>query len=55
MTTLYEKITETLNKRARYNRIVEEIEAMPLETSWDLDIYRGDARKIAYETVYGSH
>ncbi len=54
MANLMDKITEVLNKRARYNRIVSEIEAMSLETSWDLDIYRGDAHKIAHKAVYGT-
>lgn len=40
-------------KRAQYNRIVAEIQSMPLDVALDLDIYRGDAHRIASEAVYG--
>ena len=41
-------------KRAAYNRTVAELEALPLDVALDLDIYRGDARKIARRAVYGA-
>jgi hypothetical protein len=41
-------------KRAAYHRTVAELEALPLDTALDLDIYRGDARKIARRAVYGA-
>jgi hypothetical protein len=41
-------------KRAAYNRTVAELEALPLDVALDLDIYRGDARKIAHRAVYGA-
>ncbi|MCL3882857.1 hypothetical protein [Marivita sp. GX14005] len=42
-----------LNKRAAYNRTVREIRAMPRDVALDLDIYPGDAEKIARKAVYG--
>ena len=42
-----------LEKRAAYHRTVDEIRRMPLDVALDLDIYRGDAEKIAYDAVYG--
>ena len=42
-----------LAKRAAYHRTVSEIRRMPLDVALDLDIYPGDAEKIAYEAVYG--
>ncbi|MFP7673004.1 hypothetical protein ACG74X_06555 [Marivita sp. S0852] len=42
-----------LQKRAAYYQTVSEIRSMPLDVALDLDIYPGDAEKIAYEAVYG--
>lgn len=40
-------------KRAAYNRTRREIASMPLDVALDLNIYPGDASKIAYKAVYG--
>ncbi len=40
-------------KRAQYRKTRDEIAQMPLEIALDLDIYPGDADRIAYEAVYG--
>ncbi|MGR3501426.1 hypothetical protein [Pseudaestuariivita sp.] len=53
MASLYQKIAHSLDKRAKYNRTVAEIEAMPLDVALDLDIHRGDAHRLAHEAVYG--
>ncbi|MEM8979832.1 MAG: hypothetical protein AAGD04_10130 [Pseudomonadota bacterium] len=49
MTSLF----TVLKKRAAYNRTKEAIRSLPLETALDLDIYPGDAAKIAARAVYG--
>lgn len=53
MMHVIERLKAAASKRAAYARTVAEIEAMPLDVALDLDIYRGDARKIAREAVYG--
>ena len=49
MTNLF----NALKKRAAYHRTVAELRAMPLNTALDLDIYQGDAHRIAAKAVYG--
>ena len=44
---------EDLKKRRDYHRTVRELSRLPLDVALDLDIYPGDARKIAYHAVYG--
>jgi hypothetical protein len=44
---------EAAHKRALYVKTRDEIARMPLEVALDLDIFRGDAERIAYEAVYG--
>ena len=53
MSTLLNDFKIALRKRAAYNRTVREISEMPLDTALDLDLYQGDARKIARRAVYG--
>ncbi|MCR8549680.1 hypothetical protein M4578_17765 [Salipiger sp. P9] len=53
MTRLYQSLKARLGRRARYRRTLRELRALPLDTALDLDIYRGDARRIASEAVYG--
>jgi hypothetical protein len=53
MTSYVSKLKTAAQKRAAYNRTVSEISRMPLDIALDLDIYPGDARKIAYKAVYG--
>lgn len=52
--TLFETIADRARKRARYNRTVAELKALPTDVALDLDIYKGDAEKIAYRAVYGN-
>ena len=53
MTQYIHVLRDRLEKRAAYNRTVEELRKMPQDIALDLDIYPGDAERIAYETVYG--
>lgn len=46
-------IRSAIQKRRAYNDTVRAIQNMSLDTALDLDIYRGDAHKIASETIYG--
>ncbi|MFQ6548273.1 hypothetical protein AADZ90_009965 [Aestuariibius sp. 2305UL40-4] len=51
--TILETIKDQARKRAAYRRTVAEIRALPLDVALDLDIYRGDAERIAKKAVYG--
>lgn len=42
-----------LQKRMQYHRTVRELQNLPTDTALDLDIYPGDAKKIAHRAVYG--
>ena len=42
-------VRDRLEKRAAFNRTVEEIRAMPLDVALDLNIFREDAEKIAFK------
>lgn len=44
---------EELKKRRAYWETVEELRRLPLDVALDLDIYRGDAEKLARRAVYG--
>jgi len=51
--SLFETIADRARKRALYNRTVAELRALPTDVALDLDIYKGDAAKIAHRAVYG--
>jgi uncharacterized protein YjiS (DUF1127 family) len=51
--TVIEKIRNARRKHAAYVRTRNEIARMPKEMGWDLNIFPGDAEKIAREAVYG--
>ena len=53
MTDLISNIRVRMEKRARYNRTVRELRNLPLDVALDLDIYAGDAERIAARAVYG--
>ena len=53
MTNLIERLKSAADKRARFVQTRDEIARMPLDVALDLNIYPGDAHRIAYETVYG--
>ena len=44
---------DDLKKRRAYNRTLNELRRLPLDTRLDLDIYGGDIRDIARKAVYG--
>jgi hypothetical protein len=44
---------DAVAKRALYVKTRDEIAQMPLDVALDLDIYPGDAERIAYAAVYG--
>lgn len=53
MTQLFTSLQTAIRQRVDYNRTVSELSQMPLDTALDLDIYRGDIKKIARKAVYG--
>lgn len=53
MTTIISRLRHAAEKRAAYNRTVDEISRMPLDVALDLGIFREDAHKIAMQAVYG--
>ena len=54
MTDLFSTLQDRLARRARYNRTVRELRAMPLDVALDLGIAREDAKAIAARAVYGA-
>ncbi len=40
-------------KRRAYQKTVYELKSLPLDTALDLDLYAGDAERIAARAVYG--
>jgi hypothetical protein len=44
---------DDLKKRRAYNRTLNELRRLPLDVALDLDIYHGDAEKLARRAVYG--
>ena len=53
MSLLFSTLRETLEKRARYQRTVAELRAMPWEVAHDLDLDKMQADRIARQAVYG--
>ena len=53
MKTIIAKLRSRLNQQARYRQIRDEIAHMPLDVALDLDIYPGDADRIARKVVWG--
>ena len=51
MTSLLKTLNSAIAKHRAYSRTVSEIRSMPLDVALDLNIYPGDAEKIAFETV----
>lgn len=54
MKTLIEKVKTAAKNHSRFVKTREEIAHMPLDVALDLGIFRGDASRIAYQTVYGA-
>jgi len=53
MMTLISDLKTAAQKRAAYHRTVSELRRLPLDITLDLDIYSGDADRIARAAVYG--
>lgn len=54
MATIFDRFAVSLRKHAEYRRTVAAIQSMPLHVALDLDIFRGDAERIARHAVYGA-
>ena len=54
MTDLFSSLGTRLGKHAQYRRTVRELRAMPLDVALDLELYPGDAERIAARAVYGA-
>ena len=54
MYNLIENLKTALQKHALYVQTRDEIAHMPLDIALDLGIFRGDANRIAYNSVYGA-
>jgi hypothetical protein len=48
-----EMFKDAVEKRAMYVKTRNEIAQLPLDVALDLDIFPGDADRIAYDAVYG--
>ena len=53
MANIFDRIRDRAEKRRRYNQTRREIARLPLDVALDLDIYPGDADRIARQAVYG--
>ena len=50
--TVFKTLRAAVQKRAAYIRTRNELRALPLDVALDLNIYQGDADKIAWRAVY---
>jgi len=53
MLSVYQMLRTSARTYAAYRRTRDEIANMPLDVALDLDIYPGDADRIAWNAVYG--
>ena len=53
MSSIMTRIRTAAERRRRYSRTVREIQTMPIDVALDLDLHRGDARRIARRAIYG--
>jgi uncharacterized protein YjiS (DUF1127 family) len=51
--TVIAKVRSAVAKWLQYMSTRRALENLPLDVALDLDIYRGDARRIATQAVYG--
>ncbi|MEM9437404.1 MAG: hypothetical protein AAGA15_10210 [Pseudomonadota bacterium] len=47
------EIKNRIEKRRAYTRTVQELKSLPIDVALDLDLYQGDAERIAARAVYG--
>jgi uncharacterized protein YjiS (DUF1127 family) len=53
MSTLVSHLARAARQHLAYRRTVAELESLPLDVALDLDLYPGDADRIARHAVYG--
>jgi uncharacterized protein YjiS (DUF1127 family) len=53
MATMFDRFAASVRNRANYRRTVAALKSMPLDVALDLDIFPGDAERIARRAVYG--
>ncbi|MDO8884910.1 MAG: hypothetical protein U0934_20420 [Pseudotabrizicola sp.] len=53
MISVYEMIRDAAATYARFRKTRDEIANLPLDVALDLDLYPGDADRIARHAVYG--
>lgn len=53
MFTVYEMLRTSARTYASFRKTKREIANLPLDVALDLDLYPGDADRIAREAVYG--
>ncbi len=51
--TVLTQVRNAVKKRMQYISTKRALENLPLDVALDLDIYRGDAARIASKVVYG--
>ncbi|KAF0674800.1 hypothetical protein [Profundibacterium mesophilum] len=51
--TFLDRLHQRARQRGEYERTRREIAALPRDVALDLDIYPGDAHRIAWKAVYG--
>jgi hypothetical protein len=54
MNNVIDMLKTAATNYARYRQTRDEIARLPLDIALDLDIYPGDAERIAREAVYGT-
>ena len=50
----FQTLRQAVTRRAAYRRTVAALQELPLNTALDLDLFPGDARRIARRAVYGA-
>lgn len=53
MSLSHSKLIEEIRNYAAYRRTLRELNALPLDTKLDLDIYSDEIPGIAHKAVYG--
>ncbi|MDZ7906804.1 MAG: hypothetical protein U5N10_00160 [Gemmobacter sp.] len=53
MLDLIERLQSAARNHARYRQTRDEIARLPMDIALDLNIYPGDAERLAREAVYG--
>ena len=53
MRTLPKQLNDAIDARRECRRTAAELRRLPPDTALDLDIFRGDANRIARRAVYG--